>query len=84
MARIGTERAGERCALCGKGRDQVKKLLVGVYGGICLDCIELCNDIIKGESNQDDNPLSRDSGIPKHKDISRILNQWHAIAANDR
>ena len=76
MARIGTERAGERCALCGKGRDQVKKLLVGVYGGICLDCIELCNDIIKGESTQDDNPLSRDSGIPKPKDICRILSQY--------
>lgn len=76
MARIGTERAGERCALCGKGRDQVKKLLVGVYGGICLDCIELCNDIIKGESTQEDNPLSRDSGIPKPKDICRILSQY--------
>jgi ATP-dependent Clp protease ATP-binding subunit ClpX len=76
LARIGTERAGERCALCGKGRDQVKKLLVGVYGGICLDCIELCNDIIKGESTQDDNPLSRDSGIPKPKDICRILSQY--------
>jgi len=76
LARIGTERAGERCALCGKGRDQVKKLLVGVYGGICLDCIELCNDIIKGESTQEDNPLSRDSGIPKPKDICRILSQY--------
>lgn len=76
MARMGTERTGERCALCGKGRDQVKKLLVGAYGGICLDCIELCNDIIKGESSQADNPLSRESGIPKPKDICRILSQY--------
>lgn len=76
LARIGTERAGERCALCGKGRDQVKKLLVGVYGGICLDCIELCNDIIKGENTQEDSVVSRASGIPKPKDIARSLNQY--------
>ncbi|OFX15166.1 MAG: ATP-dependent protease ATP-binding subunit ClpX [Armatimonadetes bacterium RBG_16_58_9] len=75
MARIGYDRTGERCALCGKSRDQVKKLLVGVYGGICLDCVELCNEIIKGENAQ-----SVDHGalgsVPKPKEIYRILSQY--------
>jgi len=75
LARIGYDRTGERCALCGKGRDQVKKLLVGVYGGICLDCVELCNDIIKGEAAQTEEYTGLGS-VPKPKEIYRILSQY--------
>ncbi|MEN6357004.1 MAG: ATP-dependent Clp protease ATP-binding subunit ClpX [Armatimonadota bacterium] len=75
MARIGYDRTGERCALCGKSRDQVKKLLVGVYGGICIECVELCNDIIKGESAQSDD-FSAIGAVPKPKEIYRILSQY--------
>ena len=75
MARIGYDRTGERCSLCGKSRDQVRKLLVGVYGGICLDCVELCNEIIRGEANQAAD-LSSFGSIPKPKEIYRILSQY--------
>lgn len=75
MARIGYDRTGERCALCGKSRDQVKKLLVGVYGGICVECVDLCNDIIKGENAQQGDTFSSTS-IPKPKEIYRILSQY--------
>ncbi len=75
MARIGYDRTGERCALCGKSRDQVKKLLVGVYGGICIDCVELCNDIIRGEVGQAEDYSSVRS-VPKPKEIYRILSQY--------
>jgi len=75
LARIGYERSSERCALCGKSRDQVKKLLVGVYGGICVDCVELCNDIIRGGAAQVED-FSALSTIPKPKEIYRILSQY--------
>ncbi len=75
MARIGYDRSGERCALCGKSRDQVKKLLVGVYGGICVDCVELCNDIIRGGAAQTED-YSAMGAIPKPKEIYRILSQY--------
>ena len=75
MARIGYDRTGERCSLCGKSRDQVKKLLVGVYGGICLDCVELCNEIIKGDGAQMAD-YSATGSIPKPKEIYRILSQY--------
>ena len=75
MARIGYDRTGERCSLCGKSRDQVRKLLVGVYGGICLDCVELCNEIIRGEANQSLD-FSSFGSIPKPKEIYRILSQY--------
>ncbi len=75
LARIGYDRTGERCALCGKSKDQVKKLLVGVYGGICVDCVELCIDIIKGGAGQADD-FSGMAAIPKPKEIYRILSQY--------
>jgi len=76
LARIGYDRAGERCALCGKSRDQVKKLLVGVYGGICVECVELCNDIIRGESTQANDDFGIAGSVPKPKEIYRILSQY--------
>ncbi|MBV9848634.1 MAG: hypothetical protein JO250_02995 [Armatimonadetes bacterium] len=42
-------RDDSRCTLCGKSRQEVKKLILGVYGGICLECVELCVQIICGD-----------------------------------
>jgi Clp amino terminal domain, pathogenicity island component/ClpX C4-type zinc finger len=39
-----------RCVLCGKFKEQVPKLILGLHGGICTECINLCNDVIKGDS----------------------------------
>lgn len=75
MARIGYDRAAERCALCGKTKDQAKKLLVGVYGGICTDCVELCSEIIRGSSTQAEAYVPTND-IPKPKEIYRILSQY--------
>ena len=75
MARIGLDRNDRRCALCGRSREQVKKLIVGVYGGICLKCLEVCNDTIRSELA----PTEEHAGfppIPKPKDIYRILSQY--------
>lgn len=50
MAR-GFERRNE-CCLCGKTKDQVKKLIVGLHGAVCSDCIDLCNDILNNETDR--------------------------------
>src|SRR2546430_1974722 len=66
-----------RCVLCGKTREQVKKLIVGVYGGVCLDCVDLCNDIIRSEvPDIDRHRLGHFAAIPKPKEIYRILSQY--------
>lgn len=74
MARVGYDRNDGRCALCGKSREQVKKLILGVYGGVCLDCIGLCNEIIKGEAAQQEDYSF--GSIPKPKEIYRVLSQY--------
>lgn len=75
MSRVGFERGERRCALCGRTREQVKKLIVGVYGGICLECLDICNDTIKSESVE---PVEQPEygAVPKPKDIYKILSQY--------
>lgn len=47
MAKTGEWK--DRCCLCGKAKDAVPKLIVGLYGAVCSDCVELCNDILTQE-----------------------------------
>lgn len=65
----------KRCVLCGKSREQVKKLIIGIYGGVCLECIDLCNDIVRNEAPQAER-LSYLGSVPKPKEIYRILSQY--------
>ena len=70
-----------RCLLCCKSREQVKKLILGLDGGICIDCVELCNDIIRNEMFQEDD-YGVLGGLPKPKEIARTLNEY--VIGQDR
>src|SRR4051812_23441353 len=43
----------DQCCLCGKTKDQVLKLIVGLHGGVCSDCIEICQDIIQNPKSSE-------------------------------
>ena len=64
-----------RCAICGRSSEQVKKLIVGVYGGICLDCLDICNDTLKSEHMHAEEPLGIGE-VPKPKDIYKVLSEY--------
>ncbi|MCW3094794.1 MAG: Clp protease ATP-binding protein [Chthonomonadaceae bacterium] len=74
----GYDRVDNRCFLCGKTREQVEKLIVGKYGGVCLDCVDLCTDLIRSEVGETEKqriyPTS--GSVPKPREIHRILNQY--------
>jgi hypothetical protein len=36
-----------RCVLCGKSKEQVPKLVQGIHGAVCTECIVMCSDILK-------------------------------------
>ena len=67
-----------RCLLCGKTREQVEKLIVGKYGGVCLDCVDLCTDLIRSEVGEAEKQriYPTNGSVPKPRDIHRILNQY--------
>lgn len=39
----------DRCCLCGKSKEAVPKLIVGLHGAVCSDCVDLCNDILQND-----------------------------------
>jgi L-ribulose-5-phosphate 4-epimerase len=45
MTHVGRD-LRDTCVLCGKSKDQVAKLIVGLHGGICSDCIALMPDTL--------------------------------------
>ena len=42
-----------RCSFCGKGQEQVRKLVAGPGVYICDQCIDLCQEIIEEETARD-------------------------------
>ena len=50
MARTFERR--DQCCLCGKTKEQVRKLIVGLHGAVCCDCIDLCNEILVNEPDR--------------------------------
>jgi ATP-dependent Clp protease ATP-binding subunit ClpX len=78
VARTNETRMTDRCVLCGKSREQVRKLILGMYGGVCADCVKLASDILRSESGATPatQPIGSVDTIPKPKDIYRVLNQY--------
>ncbi|MFZ4782618.1 MAG: ATP-dependent Clp protease ATP-binding subunit ClpX [Armatimonadaceae bacterium] len=64
----------DRCVLCGKHRDVVRKLVLGIYGGICTDCVSLCIEILKSDSKSVEPLVS--SKTLKPKELHAILDQY--------
>ena len=43
----------QSCDFCGKGKDDVEKLVVGQNGAICNECVTLCDKILKEQHGLD-------------------------------
>ena len=62
------------CSFCGKGQDDVKKLIAGPSVYICNECVDLCNDIIEEEVKSEEvNPLDE---LPSPLDIYQQLDDY--------
>ena len=48
-----TKETETTCSFCGKQQDEVGKLIAGVSGYICGDCIELCHTLLQEEKQED-------------------------------
>ena len=45
------------CTFCGKGQEEVRKLIAGPSVYICDECVDLCNDIIEEEVKAEDDEV---------------------------
>lgn len=64
-----------KCSFCGKGQDEVRKLIAGPTVYICNECVDLCNEII-AEELYIDNPPSPMAKVPTPKEIHSFLDDY--------
>ncbi len=64
---------GLYCSFCGKGQDEVRKLIAGPSAYICDECITLCNDIIAEEGSPED--VLGDE-LPSPAEIKAFLDEY--------
>ncbi|MEW6068204.1 MAG: ATP-dependent Clp protease ATP-binding subunit ClpX [Nitrospirota bacterium] len=64
-----------KCSFCGKGHDEVKKLIAGPTVFICNECVELCNEIIADSLHEEiKSPVF--PKLPTPKEINEFLNDY--------
>lgn len=63
------------CSFCGKSQHEVKKLIAGPSVFVCDECVELCNDIIRDETQQVQEEEA-EAHLPTPKEISKFLDEY--------
>jgi len=74
MFKFTDEKGQLKCSFCGKGQDQVKRLVAGPGVYICDECIELCNEIIEDEFSEELELELKD--LPKPREIKAFLDDY--------
>ncbi len=69
-----------KCSFCGKGREEVKKLIAGPAVFICNECVDLCNEIIAEE--WEEAKEAKIPRLPKPAEIKRTLDEY--VIGQDR
>jgi ATP-dependent Clp protease ATP-binding subunit ClpX len=64
------------CSFCGKSQDEVKKLIAGPSVFICDECVDLCNDIIKEEIQDAEEPQEDGDHLPTPAEIKDNLDAY--------
>ncbi|MCB1161897.1 AAA family ATPase, partial [bacterium] len=63
-----------KCSFCGRGQDEVAKLVSGPNVYICNECIKLCNDILEEEMVRP--AIFEDGDFPKPTEIREQLDTY--------
>jgi len=69
-----SSRSELRCSFCGKGADQVDKIVTGPSVHICSECVKLCNEVLLEDVRQKPVPLHRD--LPKPAELKTRLDEY--------
>jgi len=74
-----------KCSFCGRGKDEVRQLIAGPSVFICDECVEICNEILKGDAvvpDTDDAYIARNGARAALKAFYRKRRD-HPPARND-
>jgi ATP-dependent Clp protease ATP-binding subunit ClpX len=62
-----------RCSFCGRGQDEVARLISGPGVYICSECVRLCNEILEGEAKH---PVGGSEELAKPQEITGTLDEY--------
>jgi ATP-dependent Clp protease ATP-binding subunit ClpX len=65
-----------RCSFCGKGQEQVRKLVAGPGVYICDQCIDLCQEVLEEDNRSTTQKRSKGGLIPNPQVIVAALDQY--------
>ena len=66
---------GIKCSFCGKGPDEVGKLITGPSVHICNEGVEMCNEILREERTAVPGDLSIDT-LPTPREMKEFIDQY--------
>jgi ATP-dependent Clp protease ATP-binding subunit ClpX len=64
------------CSFCGKSQHEVRKLIAGPSVFICDECVELCEDIIREETQGDQAGKAGAADLPVPHEICQSLDEY--------
>ena len=75
----GDKKSGDKllyCSFCGKSQHEVRKLIAGPSVFVCDECITLCNDIMREESQSETVGAEKTDELPVPKHICSELDEY--------
>jgi len=63
----------EKCSFCGKPKSEVGKLIRGVDGNICINCVKMCYTIVEKEKEKS---FDENFVLPTPSEIKEFLDQY--------
>src|ERR1700694_1091100 len=76
MTERDDRRRHTRCSFCGKGQDQVRKLVAGPGVYICDQCIDLCQEVLEEDNRSASQKRGKPGTIPSPQVIAASLDQY--------
>lgn len=74
---MAAERMSHRCSFCGRGQDDVRRLIAGPEGiFICDDCVNLCRELLKEEKQAARSGDALEVRILRPQEIYRRLGEY--------
>src|SRR5437868_10976262 len=76
MTERDDRRRHTRCSFCGKGQEQVRKLVAGPGVYICDQCIDLCQEVLEEDNRSTAQKRTKSGLIPNPQVICAALDQY--------
>ena len=64
------------CSFCGKGQEEVKRLINGPGVAICDECIKVCNDMLAGDPTFESEAVGLPEHIPTPKELKDYMDEY--------